>query len=225
MKREIYHMIDIETTGTNKETDDILEIAIVKIQRDESSGFWGLCLGQDFHRKVFSSRQPENKFAKENMSKLYDECNKLNPERDDIGSVSEHLRVWLHGEENYGKAHQDPKYFMGWNASNFDLEFMFKKGVMSPTYYIYCEDKKKEVLYGDAHYRVYEQTGAIEFLIDVTGFSRNTIMKMAEDMIPPQYKLSLPEGKLHDALYDCYSQINMMNGLIALGKKGFKAYA
>lgn len=218
--RETYYMIDIETTGTNIKEDSILEIAIVPIVRGVD-GYWGLTDQAAFHRKIFYAGVPETVFAKQHMSKLYAECNALNPERDDIGSVSEHLRVWLHGQENYLKIHQEPKYFMGWNASSFDLEFCFARELMVPSYYA-PNKEGKETLCGDAHYRVYEQTGAIEFLVDVTGFSRKTVLAMAEEMIPDHVRLKLPEGKLHDALYDCYSQINMMNGLIALGKKGLK---
>lgn len=246
-KRETYYMIDIETTGTDKDSDDVLEIAIVPIEL--RGGYWQRALSADyrralesqnllgaisfmvernsisklaenFHRKVFCSRQPETDFAKKHMTKLYAECNALNPERDDLGSVSEHLRVWLHGKENYLNKDQEPKFFMGWNASNFDLEFLFRKGVMVSSYYV--KEGDKEVLKGDAHYRVYEQTGAIEFLMDVTGLDRKALMSLAEAMIPEEVKLKLPEGKEHDALYDCYSQINMMNGLIALGRSGFK---
>lgn len=31
--REVYHMIDIETTGTDKDNDDILEIAVTSLKR------------------------------------------------------------------------------------------------------------------------------------------------------------------------------------------------
>lgn len=217
MKRETYYMLDIETTGVDKDADDVLEIGIVEIRRNAAGHYW-LPTGREFHRKVYSPRQPETVFAKEHMAQLYAECNLLNPERDDIGSVGEHLRHWLGGEEEYLLEHRIPRFFMGWNASNFDLEFLFRVGALRPSYYN-LEDGK-EVLRGDAHYRVYEQTGAIEFLIDVTGLSRDTIMKLAEDMSP--FNLVLPEGKQHDAIYDCYSQINMMNGLIALGRSGFK---
>ena len=217
MNRELYHMIDIETTGVDKDNDDILEIAIVQIKRN-GCGFWELTSKENFHRKIYSDKKPETEFAKKYMVALYDECNHLNPERDDVGSVSESLRVWLHGEENYNREYQEPKFFMGWNASNFDLEFCFKKGLLEPSRYELLIGK--EELVGDAHYRVYEQTGAIEYICDVRGWGRKTIMSMCEDILDnnPPWKLTLPEGKLHNALYDCYSQINMMNALIHIGR-------
>lgn len=215
--RETYYMVDIETTGTNKETDDILEIAMVPVQFLD--GYW-VPTGSTFHRKLFSDRQPETQFAKKHMAKLYEECNALNPNDHGIISTYTHIRAYLHQNAHTDVIHQECKYFMGWNASNFDLEFLFKKNLMRPSYYV--EIDGKEVLKGDAHYRVYEQTGSIEFLVDVTGMDRKLLLSLAEAMIPADVKLTLPEGKQHDALYDCYSQINMMNGLIALGRSGFK---
>jgi hypothetical protein len=108
---------------------------------------------------------------------------------------------------------------MGWNASNFDLEFMFDKGMLTRSHY--REQNGKEVLCGDAHYRVYEQTGTIEFLMDVTGLGRKVLLDLALDMVPAPVRLPV-EGISHNALDDCYYQINMMNGLIALGRSGFR---
>jgi len=222
MKRENYVMVDIETTGTNKETDDILEIAMVEITRNDK-GFW-VPTSRAFHRRVFSERQPENDFAKREMAALYAECNKLDPLLDGQDAVTSGVKEFLHGPGWELEAHFEPKFFIGWNASNFDLEFLFKKDVMTPSYYVMDEKKGKEVLKGDAHYRVYEQTGAIEYLSDVTGLDRWTLLKVAETCIPKEYELELPKGKKHDALVDCYSQINMMNGLIALGRKAFTVF-
>lgn len=223
MKREPYYMVDIETTGTDKDDDEILQIAVVPIQFEadgRGNKFWLPTYHEPFNRKVYSDRQPTSEFAKKHMTKLYAECNALNPERDDIGSVSEHLRIWLHGEENYTKHHQDPKFFMGWNASNFDLEFLFRKGALHPTYYLDL-DGKGEKLYGDAHYRVYEQTGAIEFMLDITGLSRKVLMDLALEMCPDHVKIK-NANLSHDAVDDCYYQINLMNGLLELGRRGWK---
>lgn len=217
MNRETYYMIDIETTGVDKETDDVLEIALVPIQFLD--GYWHV-MGEVFKRRVYSNRRPQNKFAVEHMTPLYDACNALNPIKDGIRHITEELKHYLHGEGSYvNEPHQTPKFFMGWNASNFDLEFLFRKGVLTPSYYNLEGDK--EVLRGDVHYRVYEQTGAIEFMIDVTGLTRKSLMDLVIQMVPADVKLQ-NEGISHDGLDDCYYQINMMNGLIALARSGFK---
>lgn len=214
MTREIYHMIDIETTGVDKKKDSILEIGVVQIQRNKK-GFWELTGKPDFHSLVYYPGKPKTDFAKKHMVDLYKKCNDTKvPWKT---SVTRALKLWLHGEEAKLK-HRKPKCFMGWNASNFDLEFLFAEGFLTPS--SYAKIKGKEELVGDAHYRVYEQTGAIEYLCDKTGLSRKSIMSMCDDFISekPHWYIPTPEGKLHDALYDCYSQINMMNALIHIGR-------
>lgn len=214
MAREIYHMIDIETTGVDKKKDSVLEIAVVQIQRNKR-GFWELTGKPDFHSLVYYSGKPKSDFAKKHMAELYKKCN--DTKLPGNSKIIKDLGLWLHGEEAKRK-HRTPKFFMGWNASNFDLEFLFAHRFLTPS--TYAKVKGKEVLKGDAHYRVYEQTGAIEYLCDKTGLSRKTIMSMCDDVIAerPDWILPLPEGKQHDALHDCYSQINMMNALIHLGR-------
>lgn len=213
---EVVYMIDIETTGVNKETDDILEIGIVPISFIE--GFWKIS-GDYFHRIIHSKRSPENKFAIDHMSELYKKCNNQSESQSYQRTATE-LQYYLHPELDDLDKHASPKLFMGWNASNFDLEFMFKKELLTPSYYYMKGDK--EVLGGDVHYRVYEQTGALQLVCDVTGLNRKLAQDLSDQMIPQKHRLELPQGKQHDAIYDCYSQINMMNGMISLMRSGFK---
>lgn len=215
----LMYMIDIETTGTNKETDDILEIAIVPIMRD--GGYWRPSYGKDvFHTVLHTDRKPESKFAFEHMQELYKKCNETSKDRN-YEKVAQELQLYLHPELGPLDKHATPKMFMGWNASTFDLDFMFKKGLLNPSYYYVKGDR--EVLGGDVHYRVYEQSGAVELVCDVTGLDRKAVLATAEQMLEKQHLMSLPKGKSHDALYDCYKQINMMNGLIALARSGIKS--
>lgn len=224
MKR--HYMIDIETTGTNKDTDDILEIGIVPIELDDE-GYWEIMWKdnpkdlvsprefEELHLTLYSPRQPENVFAKEHMAELYERCNKISPEYN-YNWAKLKIQEFLHKDE------KGPKFFMGWNASNFDVEFLIQKEILEPSRYV--EIDGKEVLQGDAHYRVYEQTGALNLVLNFTGFSKKTLFALMGESIPEHIEVELPEGKEHDALYDCYKQINMMNGLIALARRGWSKY-
>jgi hypothetical protein len=205
---EKHFMIDIETTGVDQETDDILQVALVEIEYKYP--YWHLT-GRSYQSLIHSKRQPESDFAKKHMADLYKACNEA-PEELNLNFVSEEIYRFIH----LGDKTMSPKFFMGWNASNFDMPFMFKRGLLTPSFYKRVDGK--EVLMGDAHYRIYEQTGALNIIQNITGLKNDTIKKLAEDLNPT--KIVLPKGKSHDALYDCYWQIIMMNGLIEIGRKG-----
>lgn len=212
MEREKHYMIDIETTGVNQETDDILEVALVEIEMRE--GYWHRT-GRELSRVLHNKRQPESDFAKKHMSKLYALCNEV-PEWNNLENTADAVRAFIH--DGYYGTHMTPKFFIGWNASNFDMPFMFKKGLLTPSFYDKNPETGKEQLYGDAHYRIYEQTGSVQALSDITGLDRKTLEVLAADLNPTSLKL--PKGKEHDALYDCYKQIIMQNGLIKIGRMG-----
>lgn len=213
-KQDQHYMLDIETTGVDKDNDEILQVACISL--DFIAGFWR---ARDIYKKkLHSKRQPESEFAKKHMSKLYAECNEI-PETENLYLLSVGLRRFIHRGTYAWNEAPTPKFFMGWNASNFDLEFLFRKKVLTPSFY-HLKDGK-EVLGGDAHYRVYEQTGAIQLLSDSTGLSRKVLLDLALEMVPEEVRLPV-ESMSHDAEDDCKYQINMMNGLIALARSGFK---
>ncbi len=209
---EKHYMIDIETTGTDKINDSILEIAIVEIEFKYP--YWEMT-GREFHEILHYKGEPETVFAKEHMGELYEKCNSVD-EVNNYENTSTELKNWLN---EYSDDDLGPKFFMGWNASNFDIPFMFSKNILTPSYYEKISGNK-EVLRGDVHYRIYEQTGSLNVLSNLTGLSRKTIKQLSEDLNPTN--IELPEGKRHDALYDCYWQLIMMNGLIEIGRKGIK---
>lgn len=214
MLREPHYMIDIETTGVDQRKDSILEIALVEISFND--GYWHTT-GRKFHKILNYTGHPESEFAKKHMKGLYKKCNET--PWIDKAVIAEELQEFVH---NNAKTTNEvkPRFFMGWNASNFDMPFMFSHGLLTPSYYAINQETKKEELRGDAHYRIYEQTGSVQILSDMTGLDRKTIEALAMDLNPTG--LSLPEGKSHDALYDCYKQIIMQNGLIKIGRMGIR---
>lgn len=208
---EKHFMVDIETTGVQRGQDEILQIAAVEIEFKE---YWHPT-GRVFNQFVHSTKQPHSEFAKKHMGPIYKAANETSPDQD-ITFVGMDFRAFIH----FFPRAVTPKYFMGWNASNFDLPFLFDYKVMTPSYYELNPETGKEELKGDAHYRVYEQTGFLQGVADITGLSRNTLITLAKDLNPTGQ--DLPPGKSHDALYDCYQQIIMQNGLIKIGRMALR---
>lgn len=215
-----HFMIDIETTGTDRQKDSILQIALVEIEFKYP--YWYLT-GRDLMRTVHYSGQPESEFAKKHMAELYSTCNHAHPVLNSLEQAGIAVRNFIHTDflDNDPRAfiHEaKPRYFMGWNASGFDLPFMFDKGLLRPSFYVTNPDTGKEEMFGDVHYRIYEQTGFLQGMSNMTGMTRDTLQRLAQELNPTN--IVLPKGKSHDALYDCYKQIIMQNGLIAIGRMG-----
>lgn len=200
---ERHFMIDIETTGIDPEKEDLLEIGIVEVQQRGS--IWHPV--SEFRLLQGSERQPESEFAKKHMAELYKICNGMPY----LSAETLRSKVLAYLQSRGCEGAKDT-YFMGWNASNFDLPFLVKKGVLVPNYYELVDGK--DVMRGDFHYRVYEMGGALSLAQNVIGIDRSMLTKAAEaagkDTAP------IPEGKEHDALYDCYKQIRILNGLIKI---------
>jgi len=202
-------MLDIEATGTNFKKDKILEVALVELRYQYPFWSW---TGNIYNSKIHYPGQPETIFAKEKMAELYKKCNELPPSRN-YDCVSKEMKAYLHAKNS------DPKMIMGLNASTYDVPFIFEAGLLSPASHV-DDGTGKEKLVGDVHYRIFEMTGAINLIECTTGFSKDTIKNIALEINP--MKLEQPKGKEHDALFDCYKQVNLMNGLIELSRRGYR---
>lgn len=233
---ENHYMVDIETSGTDFEKDDILELASIELEYKYP--FWypvkdfrGV---REFHCVLhYPSYKPLNDFAKKTFPKLIEECNQA-PESHNYDHLRYQFRKFLHEVKtpnpsvdypgSFSMELPDnlrdikPKLFMGLNASVFDMPFIIKKVILTPCYYEKVGDK--EQLVGDIHYRNYEQMGAINYVCNMTGLGRRAIEEIALDLNPT--KIDLPKGGLHRAHYDCYRQLVLMNGLIELGRRGWR---
>lgn len=198
MEREKHFMIDIESTGVDLQKDSVLEIGIVEI--DFRVGFWRP--GRQFHTFVHSPRQPESEFAKNHMAEVYKQAN-LAPKKT-VEEIRQMIISWLRscGVEGH------KVLFTGWNAANFDVSMLNTQGYLKRPGYETVDGKDREV--GDHHYRVYEMCGAIQLACDVLQQPYNSF----KERIKSAFDMPLPEGKQHDAIYDCYVQIKMLNGLI-----------
>lgn len=202
---EKHFMIDIETTGIDPEKEDLLQIGVLEL--DFTNGFW--IPGRSIEILQHSRAQPMSEFAKKHMASLYARCNEapwLSP-----GTIRLSLISFF---ESCGIT-PPGIYMMGWNASNFDLPFLFHHKCLIPSYY--AQDASgKDIQMGDTHYRVYEIGGAVSLAQNALGYEeRKGVIEDAK----LEYELDLPVGKEHDAIWDCYNQTKLLNGLIRLVQK------
>lgn len=205
---EKHFMIDIETTGIDPTKEDLLQVGALEV--DFKDGYWQP--GRSIEIMLHSGAQPTTAFAKKHMAALYARCNQApfiaNAE------VRDQLLAFF---RECGSNPPDV-YLMGWNASNFDVPFLTHDRVLVQSTYQQNADGT-ETRVGDFHYRIYELGGAVSLAQNALGFGmdRAGLLSHARDIAPFTH---LPEGKEHDALYDCYSQLRLLNGLIKLcGKR------
>lgn len=200
MNKKIF-MLDIEGTGVTTD-DEILEIGIVEMEKINS--LW--VSGKVFHMYLHTDREPESLFAQQHQKHLYRRCRNEQP----IEPATVRKQIMNFFKECGIKGNTAENVILcGWN-SNYDVLFMHKMGYLEPPGYETVNGA--EVKTGDHSYRIYEINGAIDFVCDLLGLDRDAVKGHAE-----VYKHSYLEkilGKDHDALYDCYGQIGLLNGLI-----------
>jgi hypothetical protein len=206
---EKHFMLDIEATGISPATEELLSVGILEANWSEKGGYW--IPGRAKEWFCHTDRKPESSFAKEHMVELFAKCNAA-PEL-----TVERLR-WeiLDFLRQCGTTGVEDTYFMGWNASNFDLPFLIAKGVLFPNHYEPGPDGKDRMV-GDFHYRIYEMGGAVSLAQDVTkARDRAVLIERAREAAPI---MEVYPGKKHDALYDCYEQLRLLNGLSELCRR------
>jgi hypothetical protein len=198
---EKHFMIDIETTGIDPAKEDLLQVAVLEL--DYVDGYWRPGRNIEFEQRT--ERQPVTAFARKHMGALYAKCNHAE------GRTPEDMRQTLLAFFRECGASPPEVYLMGWNASNFDTPFLMAKGVLvQSTYEQQADGTEKRV--GDFHYRIYELGGALSVAAQALGEDRSDFSKVCK----AAYPMDLPTGKEHDALHDCYTQTQILNGMLKL---------
>lgn len=182
-------MLDIETMGIDESIDDIIQIGLLELYRD-NTGFYHP--GRSYERLLHTSQSPKNDWITTHHRNKLSICKKL-PKvpaeniRQDILSF-----FWRCGVTEFAQ-------IMGLNLHSLDLPFMLRDGYLKKS---------------DYHYRIYELKGAFNVAQDILNCDSKDLFTRAELFCPVPF--GLPEGNGHDALYDCYRQVKTLNGVIHL---------
>jgi DNA polymerase III epsilon subunit-like protein len=143
--------------------------------------------GRAYNRKLFTSQKPKDDWIATNHADLIRECRKV-PMIEPEKVRAEVLKFCGPGPIN----------LVGLNVMSLDVPFMLAKGFFKP---------------GDFHYRIFEMRGSINTACRVLRLEEKALYEEANRAFP---EIELPEGKKHQALYDCYKQTKTLNGIIRL---------
>lgn len=182
-----YFMIDIETMGVD-EVDDIIQIGILELDQAPDGTYTP---GRTYERMLHTSQTPKNDWIATHHKDKLPVCKRLpkvTPDnvRDDL--LTFFWRCGAVGQVN----------IMGLNVTTFDLPFLLRAGYLKNS---------------DYHYRIYELRGSYFTCRDILRMDAEAMFKVAHRACP---EIALPEGKSHDALFDCYKQVKTLNGLIRI---------
>lgn len=199
-----HFMIDIETTGIDPRFEELLQIGVLALTYRD--GFWHP--GKTLNIFQGTTRAPESEFARTHMQEIYRVCNGL-PRRHPSG-IRDEMRDFFRENGARGVEHT---FLMGWNASNFDVPFLVHERVLIPSSYETGPDGK-DTMVGDFHYQIYEIGGSLSIAANVLNHSDRKAL--VEEALAAYPEIEMPAGKQHDALYDCYRQTRILNGLIRM---------
>lgn len=201
-------MTDLETTGTNPLTTEILEIGAVEVELHNGV----MTPKKDFHAYIQTDTKanPENPFVMKFQKHLYEKCNSL--------PKTENLEKAKQGFSNFLKEcfpNQNPKdlnslpQFCGQNFSIFDSQYLLNYGFLQPS-----KHNEKNEITATYNYRSLELQSFSIVLAQALGYKSATeFMTYASSL---DTVVTLPEGNAHTAIYDCYQQIKSFNGVMKI---------
>jgi DNA polymerase III epsilon subunit-like protein len=198
-----YFMLDIETMGTDPVNDDVIQIALLELVKDKSGYYQA---GRYLDKLLCTEQTPKNAWIATNHKELLRRVG--TGQTPAPGLVRSYLREFFN---QCGAT--EPARLMGMNLAMLDIPFMVTK-----RYLTRAQTDADNKLVGDFHYRVYELRGVVDAALDVFNVDEKLLYKLAAEASPTKY---LPKDRTsHDALYDCYKQLNTLNGILALHRSG-----
>lgn len=182
-----HFMVDIETCGLDPSYDDVLQIGILEV--NEVGDYYEP--GHAFCRTLHTSQKPSEFIA--NMHRdLLPICNRT-PMAYPSAIRAEILQFF----KTCGAGNDKPVSLMGQNLMSLDVPFLLAKALL---------------MKHDFHYRVFELMPIARVASKLLREDVATVYKMAAEACPEIQ----PTGKPHEALYDCYTQLRTLNGIIRL---------
>lgn len=198
-------MIDIETTGVDKEKDDIIEIGIVHAKRMEFGLFF--VPKRVYHRTLPTDKEP-SEWAKgyPGQVTIFKQCQEkfLRGERNDATSMR-FLREEL--QAFFERSGVKSPMLSGLNIVGFDIAFLKRDGILKD---------------GDHNYRSWCLTPLIETICHVNGVDsqaskeREKVTEHLEKATPFDLYVPGSEGGEHTAIYDCQKELRVLNSIIAM---------
>lgn len=198
LESDALFMLDIETTGLDEVKDDIIQVAILRLEYEN-----GLYRPNTHYVQCFpTSKQPSEWASKiPAQVRLYEKCHDLHQsgEGEDTATIRGHLTAFL-----------GPKApLVGINLPMFDLKFLKEKRYLLPS---------------DYHYRVFDMTGIIEGVMRAFGKKPSEREGLKElfynaGELPGGFPADA-DGE-HEGLWDCYKQTKELNGYLAAMRDGF----
>lgn len=195
-----HFMVDLESMGTDFESDDIIEIAILECIPTASGTY---IPGKSYSRILHTSQKPKNDWIRNTHKDLLEKSRKVPM------ITSDKVRMEILGFfQSCGV--NELAMLMGLNASTFDIPYLVQKGFLKKP------QSSGMKITGDYHYRIYELRGAFSLAKDVLELNDQELFRQADQVTQD---IQLPNGKSHQALYDCHKQLKTLNGVIRLLKR------
>jgi len=207
-------MEDIDTTGNDPSTVDILNIGMLSCER-QCDGFWHP--GPSLNVLLHTSMDPPTPFAREHQVELYEMCKAVDPKPKEVVIKAIHEFFDVHSN-GYGVG---PHRFMGWNAAGFDMPILVRHGYLMQPVYRQTTDGK-EVLVGDFHYRIMDIQSIYNFVRETfrgVPSDKEQFDNLLKDRERPIPTFAGENVRKHIALDDCYRQLDTLNRLIDLAQE------
>jgi hypothetical protein len=204
-------MLDIETTGVELKSDEILQLALLECNYNGKHWIPGTSLSFFNH----TDREPTSEFAKKHMAGLYAFCKTV----DSVPVEIRRAQILEFFRSCNATPPQDV-FLAGHNGPNFDIPFSVRDGYLERNRYETVDGK--DILVGDFHYRVFDLNSALDTAMQVTGLERKVLLKEAREVgeaIAKEHGY-FRDCKPHDALDDCYAQLFLWNGILCILREG-----
>lgn len=195
-------MLDIEATGIEY-GEDLLQIYILEL--DWVDNYWQPNRSFEFYQ--FTAKLPESNFAKAHLRDIYRVC---------------HDSSWVAPQkvrENILKFFKDCgadrfPTLCGWCVASWDIPFLVAKDYLQMSAY----DKENNHT-GDYNYLVDDTEGAIQHIAESYAVSREKIIERSRIIGRHITNITLPDSHSHNAMFDCYEQTILKNGLLAFQRR------